>query len=45
MKTSARRVSSPDEQGRASNTMPRHFIDLRDHASATLRQMLDAAAG
>jgi len=43
--TSARRVWSPDDRGEASGAVPRNFIDLRDHATATLRQMLDAAAG
>jgi ornithine carbamoyltransferase len=42
--TSARRFSSPDDQGKAPDGALRHFIDLRDHATATLRQMLDAAA-
>jgi ornithine carbamoyltransferase len=39
------RVLSPDDKGEAHDAVPRHFVDLRDHATATLRQMLNAAAG
>jgi len=42
---SARRVSAPGARGEVPTAAPRHFIDLRDHATATLRHMLDAAAG
>ncbi|MBN9507590.1 MAG: ornithine carbamoyltransferase [Alphaproteobacteria bacterium] len=41
MSSAALRVAT-DEAGRAA---PRHFLDLRDHDAATLRHMLDLAAG
>jgi len=38
------RPGSDKETGGAS-TAPRHFLDIRDHDTATLRQMLEVAAG
>ncbi len=45
MSASLRRASR--ETGRSSDTGagPRHFLDIRDFDTATLRQMLDVAAG
>lgn len=40
----ATRRAAPTTLGEA-RASPRHFIDIRDHDSATLRQMLDIAAG
>ena len=47
MSNAALRKAGPragSETGGAS-VAPRHFLDIRDHDSATLRQMLDVAAG
>ena len=40
-----RRPAPADGRGEALGTAPRHFLDLRDHDTATLRHMLDVAAG
>ena len=42
MSASLRRTADTSERTAAP---PRHFLDLRDHDGATLRQMLDVAAG
>jgi ornithine carbamoyltransferase len=39
-----RRVAPSDGKGEAHDAAPRHFLDLRDHDRATLRQMLDVAS-
>ena len=40
-----RRPSPPHGEGDAPEATLRHFIDLRDHDTATLRHVLDIAAG
>ncbi len=46
MSTAARRrAAASDGKGEPHGAAPRHFLDLRDHDVATLRQMLDVAAG
>jgi len=40
-----RRLPPADGRGEAPVTAARHFLDLRDHDTATLRQMLEVAAG
>ena len=42
MNQAARRRTSPAD---GSEAPPRHFLDLRDHDTAALRQMLEVAAG
>ncbi len=46
MSTAARRrVAASGGKREARDAAPRHFLDLRDHDIATLRQMLEVAAG
>ena len=40
-----RRLEAADGTGKARQMPPRHFLDLRDHDTATLRQMLEVASG
>lgn len=45
MSGALRRASDPgDDRGTGGDSMPRHFLDLRDFDGATLRGMVDAAA-
>ena len=45
MSEALRRAAPPDDTAIGGGTSPRHFLDLRDFDGATLRRMLDAAAG
>ena len=45
MSAARRRPAPVGGQGEARQATPRHFIDLRDHDPAALRQMLDVASG
>ena len=47
MSNAAVRKTRPrsDKETGGAHTAPRHFLDIRDHEPATLRQMLDVAAG
>ena len=45
MSSSLRRVISTKDSASAQEAEPRHFLDLKDHDPATLRRMLDIAAG
>ena len=45
MNNAVRRKSDAQGQSSEQGTGPRHFLDLRDFDTATLRQMLDVASG
>lgn len=45
MSEALRRADPPDSMAAGGGETPRHFLDLRDFDGATLRKMLDAAAG
>ena len=45
MSSSLRPVSTPDSRSPEGVAGPRHFLDLRDFDTATLRRMLDIASG
>jgi len=42
---SLRRTPSETDRSSETGAGPRHFLDIRDHDAATLRQMLDVASG
>ena len=45
MSGAVRRKADEHGQSRERGASPRHFLDLRDFDTATLRQMLDVASG